>query len=123
MTDLATSKRDATTVGKAWLALVDAERYGESWDQAATIFKDKVARDQWTAMARGVRSGLGKLKQRTFQSSSFTEAEGGQFVVLLWSSSFASMPTATEQVTMAFDDGAWRCAGYFVPPRCVSAHG
>jgi hypothetical protein len=38
-------------------------------------------------------------------------------VVLLWKSSFTSMPDATEQVTMMVDGGTWRCAGYFVRPR------
>jgi len=34
----------AVAVAKDWLTLVDSERYGESWDEAAQYFKTAVPR-------------------------------------------------------------------------------
>jgi len=35
---------DATT---AWLALVNSGQYGESWFQAASVFRNLVSKEQW----------------------------------------------------------------------------
>lgn len=115
--DLASAKNNAATAAEAWLALVDAEQYGESWTRASALFRQKVTQEQWVATAKVVRNGLGPLRARTFESASSTEVEGGTMVVLLWKSSFEGMHDATEQVTMMQDDGSWWAAGYFVRPR------
>ena len=79
--DLAAAKTNAAAAGKAWLALVDAERYAESWTRASALFRQKVTQGQWVAMAKGVRDGLGPLRERTFDSASYTEAGDGAMVI------------------------------------------
>lgn len=32
---------------EAWLALADAGKYPETWDEAAALFKKAVTKDQW----------------------------------------------------------------------------
>jgi hypothetical protein len=39
----------AQKAAEAWLALVDAGKYGESWEEAATYFKGAVTKDQWVS--------------------------------------------------------------------------
>jgi hypothetical protein len=116
-TDTAAASTEATSAGKAWLVLVDDSRYAESWTRASSLFRRQLARDQWVSMVAGVRGGLGKLRQRELESASYAETGSGKLVVLVWKSTFETLPRATEQVTMLLDDGAWRCAGYFVRPR------
>jgi len=115
--DLATAKKDAKAAGIAWLALVDDLRYAESWTQASSLFRQKLAQDEWVAMARDVRRGLGKLRERTFESANYSPTASGTLVSLVWTSTFASMPEVTEQINMILEDGTWRCLGYFVRPR------
>ena len=114
--DDAAAKREATEAGTAWLALVDAKKYAESWDQASSLFRKKISRDQWVSMIGGARGGVGKLQGRKFASASYTSLDGVPTVVLAWDSSFGAASGLTEQVTMMLDDGRWRCGGYFIRP-------
>ena len=47
---------------KAWLALVDAAKYAESWGSAATFFKGAVKESDWEQAVKSVRKPLGALK-------------------------------------------------------------
>ena len=115
--DTALAKKEALLAGKAWLSLVDAERYDESYSKASAYFRRKLQKSEWVAMVGGVRSGLGRLSSREDGQAVYTELESGTLVVLTFKSSFETMPSAEEQVTMLLDAGAWRCAGYFVRPK------
>jgi hypothetical protein len=109
----------AQAAAESWLKLVDAGHYDESWDQAATIFKGAVTRDQWKQAVSGVRAPLGQVLSRTVKSRQYAEhlpgAPDGKYVVLQYQTAFANKASATETVTpMLDDDGAWRVSGYFV---------
>jgi hypothetical protein len=114
--DEAAAKGQAIEAGKSWLALVDAKKYAESWDQASSLFQKKITRDQWVSMIGGARGGVGKLQGRKFASASYTSLDGVPTVVLAWDSSFGAASGLTEQVTMMLDGGRWRCSGYFIRP-------
>lgn len=102
-----------------WLALVDAKRYGESWDSAAPLFKNALARDKWTETLDGVRSPLGKALSRKPTSRQHTTtlpgAPDGDYVVIQYETSFENKKAAVETVTpMLAPDGRWRVSGYFI---------
>ncbi len=104
---------------RAWLALVDAGKYGESWDEAAAVFKASIDRAQWEKALGGVRSQLGALKSRKLASARFTTslpgAPDGEYVVIQFDSRFENKAAAVETVTpMREKDGSWRVAGYFI---------
>ena len=44
----------------AWLTLVDAGQYDKSWDQAASIFKESLSKDQWVKSLKTVRNAFGE---------------------------------------------------------------
>ena len=50
--------------GDSWLAVVDAERYDESWERACAVFKGVVPKDQWVRQIAGVRGPLGSVLSR-----------------------------------------------------------
>jgi hypothetical protein len=114
--DETVAKREAKESGTAWLALVDGEKYAESWDQAASLFRKQISRDQWVKTIGAARGGVGKLRGRTFDAAEYIVHEGVPTVILTWKSSFGSASGLAEQVTMMRDDGKWRCAGYFIRP-------
>lgn len=109
----------AKTSAESWLALVDQQKYSESWDQAAKLFKGAVTKAQWQTAAGAARGPLGKLISRKIRSSQYTEtlpgAPDGRYVVLRYDSVFEKKSQAVETITpMADPDGSWRVSGYFI---------
>ena len=104
---------------KAWLALTDAGKNAESWDQAAAAFKSAVSREKWAEAINGVRPPLGKVKSRTLVAAQYTKelpgAPTGEYVVIRFQTDFENKAGATELVTpMKEKDGSWKVSGYFI---------
>ena len=102
-----------------WLALTDSGKYAESWDEASTVFKTAVTKDQWQGALHKVRDPLGKLISRKFKSATYTKslpgAPDGEYVVIQYETNFENKQSAVETVTPALDkDGKWRVSGYFI---------
>ncbi|HUA13695.1 MAG TPA: DUF4019 domain-containing protein [Verrucomicrobiae bacterium] len=102
-----------------WLALVDAGKYSESWDSAAQLFKNAVAKDQWQSMLHAARGPLGKVVSRKLKSAQYTKslpgAPDGQYVVIQYDTTFENKQSAVETITPMLDtDGQWRVSGYFI---------
>lgn len=109
----------AVTAATAWLAEVDAGRYGASWDQAAALFRGAVTKAQWEQQLGAARSPLGKLVSRQVRSTqaakSLPGAPDGDYLVIELAASYEHKQQATETVTVLFEkDGRWRVAGYFI---------
>jgi len=110
---------DATAAAREWLSVVDAGRYGQSWDEAAALFRQHISKSQWEQAVGDVRKQTGALKTRELESAEpahqLPGVPDGDYVVIVYHSSFAAIPAATETVTPIRDaDGHWRVAGYFV---------
>jgi uncharacterized protein DUF4019 len=111
------AERAAQQSAQTWLALVDAGKYGQSWSEAAQLFKQAVTQAQWESAARGAREPLGKLQARKLQSSEYRRtlpgAPDGEYVVIQYATSFENKKSAIETVTPMKDkDGVWRVSGY-----------
>ncbi len=109
----------AKKAADAWLKLVDDGKYRESWDQAATFFKDHVTAEGWEQMVGAVRKPLGVMVSRTFKlakySTNLPGAPDGQYVVIQYDTSFANKKAAVETITPMLDkDGQWRVSGYYI---------
>lgn len=109
----------AVEAALAWLAFVDKGEYGESWDEAAALFKGAVAKEAWERTVKGVRDPMGKMKSRELKAATFmTEMPGapdGEYVVIQFNTSFENKKEAVETVTPMFDkDGRWRVSGYYI---------
>jgi hypothetical protein len=110
---------EAVTAGNTWLAVVDAGRYGESWEQACAYFKNVVPRNQWERQVAGVRGPLGPVLSREVVSAEFTTklpgAPDGEYVVIQYRTKFQNKADAIETVTpMRDQDGVFRVSGYYV---------
>jgi hypothetical protein len=109
----------ATGRADAWLALVDQGKYGQSWDEAAGLFKGAMTKARWEESLKAVRTPLGKLVSRKLKSRQYAEtlpgAPDGKYVVIQYDTVFENKKNAVETVTPMQDpDGAWRVSGYYI---------
>jgi hypothetical protein len=72
-----TAEKAAVKTSQAWLALVDAGRYDESWQEAARLFKAAVTKQQWRASMGAYRKPLGQLITRTLKSKTYATSLPG----------------------------------------------
>ncbi len=109
----------AQAAATSWLALTDGAKYGQSWDEAASLFKGAVKKADWEKAVNGGRGPLGAVKSRKLKSATFRRslpgAPDGEYVVIQFDTVFEKKATAVETVTpMREKDGSWRVSGYFV---------
>jgi hypothetical protein len=109
----------AQAAAEAWLSLIDSETYAESWETAASGFKNAITSERWQAAVANARRPMGKLKQRSLDKATTARtlpgAPDGEYVVFQFNTAFENKAAAVETVTAAKDtDGMWRIAGYFV---------
>jgi hypothetical protein len=114
-----TKEESAIQAAKDWLFLVDEERYGESWETAASFFKNAVQKEQWITSMNAVRKPLGKLLVRKIKNSHYMTAlpgaPDGEYVVIQFETSFENKKSSIETITPMLDkDGKWRTSGYYI---------
>ena len=66
-------EKAAADAAMPWLALVDSGQYGESWFQAASIFRNAVSKEQWTNAMHSARAALGRVVTRQLKSATYTD--------------------------------------------------
>lgn len=109
----------ATGAAQAWLKLVDDGGYKESWEQAASFFKDRVPEPTWEDQLGAARKPLGPMLSRKLKrgryATSLPGAPDGQYVVIQYDTSFQNKKSAVETITPMLDsDGKWRVSGYYI---------
>jgi hypothetical protein len=114
------SEKAAQTASEQWLGLVDTGKYGESWEQAAAMFKSAVPKEQWVEQAGAVRGQMGTFKSRKLKSSEYTEslpnAPAGKYVVLQYDAVYSNGSFVETVIPMLEKDGSWKVSGYFAKP-------
>ncbi|MGB3051687.1 MAG: DUF4019 domain-containing protein [Polyangiales bacterium] len=110
---------EGIAASNAWLAVIDAEQYDDSWNQACTFFRGVVPKDQWALQIAGVRGPLGSVLSREVASAEYTTklpgAPDGEYVVIQYRTKFQNKADAVETVTPMRDpDGVYRVSGYYI---------
>jgi hypothetical protein len=103
----------------SWLALTDSGKYADSWQEASSIFKAHVTKDQWQKIIQATLGPLGKVTSRKLKSATYTKtlpgAPDGDYVVIQYETAFEHKQSAIETITPMLDkDGQWRVSGYFI---------
>ncbi|HYB52842.1 MAG TPA: DUF4019 domain-containing protein [Thermoanaerobaculia bacterium] len=111
------AEKEAQEAARFWLGLVDSGSYAESWKQASSYFKKQVTEEAWVAAVGAVRGPFGKVVSRRLREARYTTAlpgaPDGEYVVILFDTSFEAKKTSVERVTPMKDkDGVWRVSGY-----------
>lgn len=109
----------AVPVAEAWLAVVDAGKAGEAWDQTAKAMKKSVPRDKWIEAVAAAREPLGTVQSRKRLTTKYTKsipgAPDGTYVVIYFETVFENKQQAMEIITPMLEaDGQWRVSGYYV---------
>ena len=115
----AQTKQKAIDSAEYWLALIDSGNYGESWDEAAGIFKKAITKEKWVEAVENVRSNVGKYLKREIISATYTKtlpgAPDGEYVVIQFNAKFEKKEKSTETITpMKDSDGKWHVSGYYI---------
>ena len=104
---------------RAWLALVDSNQYGHSWEQSASFFRAAITQEDWDAALQGARTPFGALQSREKANATYATtlpgAPDGEYVVFEFNTAFENKAAAVETVTAMRDiGGSWRVGGYFI---------
>jgi hypothetical protein len=109
----------ATAAATAWLAIVDAGKYADSYKKASSFFQEKITEAKWVEALTGVRKPLGALVSRKVKAAKYATslpgAPAGEYVVIVFDTSFKEKKGALETVTPMLDkDKKWHVSGYFI---------
>lgn len=100
---------------KAWLAIVDGNRYAESWEKLSTLAKLTVKKDEWIQILEKTRRPLGSVTSREVEDQrTAIDPSGmprGDYIVMFYQTKF-SHQTAYELVTLYLEDGKWAVLTY-----------
>jgi hypothetical protein len=112
------NNEEAVNSALEWLALVDAGKYAESYDDAASMFQKALSRDKWIETLNGLLPQYGKVIKREVNSSKYYSelpgAPAGEYVVIQFGTSFENKDNCIETVTPMKDKGKWKVSGYFI---------
>jgi hypothetical protein len=114
-----TAEQIAVRACESWLAVMDAGKYAESWKTAAEVLKNAVTMEKFESSMKAVLDPMGKLESRKLQSATYTTLlpglPDGNYVVILYETSFEHKAVAQETVIMSREkDKVWRVAGYYI---------
>ena len=54
----------AVAAAQAWLTVVDAGKFGDSWDNAAPTFQKGISKPKWVQTVGNVRKPIGTVRSR-----------------------------------------------------------
>jgi hypothetical protein len=111
------NEEKALQVAESWLFLVDEEKYSESWEGLAGLFKKDIKKEEWINDLNRFRKPLGKLVERKLQhESKSSETSVGEYLIFQYETSFEKKKSVLEAVSVIKDnDGNWRILGYSIP--------
>lgn len=111
--------KPAVVAAEAWLATLDSGRYTDTWEEAATIFKEGAPQSKWEPAVQAARQSLGVVVSRKMRSLRYVNvlpnAPPGDYVIIEFETHFEKRPLSVETVTpMRTRAGDWKVAGYFI---------
>jgi len=115
---LADPQTDATNAAKAWVALVDAGNYDQSWTESSSLMQARISKADWAKAAKPVHDQLGAMVSRVPTGvdmlKSLPGAPDGDYAIVHFTTKFANKQDAKETITMLLEGGKWKSAGYFI---------
>jgi hypothetical protein len=116
------SKDAALPAVQAWLALMDAGAFPQSWEAASDSFQKAVTKNDWVKLSGQVRQPLGPLNSRKeISAQSSLVAPGlprGFYFIAQFETSFAGLTDAVETVVFVQEsDARFRAVSYLIRPR------
>jgi hypothetical protein len=102
----------------AWVKLLDAGKFEQSWAAAGEGFHKTVAQPRWVELIASVRASMGDVLTRSVKEVRSTRELPGQpdgdYRLVQFDTAFAKKAHAVETVVMEREGGAWKVDGYFI---------
>ena len=110
-------QRAAMTAAKAWLSLVDAGEYKQSWLTANKTLKKQSEKEEWANYLKAIRGPLGKvISRKVTRSRTVSQIQGmpdGEYFQVQFEVKFLDK-SGMERMTVAKERGSWKVAGYML---------
>jgi hypothetical protein len=110
--------KKAMATAMEFLHMIDAEKYAESWQSAATLMQDSVTQQEWVETLTKTRARSGALIERTEENASYSttakDSPDGEYILLTFDSKYQNTKSVSEYVTVMLEGDRWRVAGYFI---------
>ena len=110
------SDQDARAAAVDWLALLDAGKYQQAYDERPPRLKSDVFKPNFLATMQSRRAPLGKAKSRAFLRVSYSKtligAPDGSYGFIYFKSSFEHKAHGIEKVIVTGETGHWQVSGY-----------
>jgi hypothetical protein len=101
-----------------FVGYLDQGRFADSYAYTGMLIRAQLDRDAFSTQIQKTRAGTGALQSRELMDASYSTsvpgAPEGQYVILHYHAGFANRPDTVETVTLAFANGYWRIAGYYI---------
>jgi len=111
-------KEEQTAIqwAESWLVLVDKEKYPESWQGLADLFKEHVKKEEWADDLNRSRKPLGKLLKRELQhETKSSEPSVGEYLIFQFKASFENRSSVVEAVSVIKENNDnWKILGYSI---------
>ena len=108
------AESDATQTARAWLTLVDARNWPESWAATGDAFRSVNTLANWQAAAEKVHARLGPAQSRELLTDEDIPAPPNGFRTVRFRSTFANNHSATEILSLNREGDRWRVVGVYV---------
>lgn len=105
---------EVTAAARAWLSMVDAGRWEDSWRGTGAQFRARNTVEAWTRASEEMRQSVGAMLSRADLSHESVPAPPNGYEMVKFRTNFANRPSAIETVTLAREDGAWKVVGVWV---------
>lgn len=99
---------------RAWLEIVDAGRWEESWRASGASFRSLNTVEAWTRASEEGRVPLGSVVSRADLSRESVPAPPHGLEMVKFRTSFANRAAAIETVSLVREDQTWRVVGYWI---------
>jgi dienelactone hydrolase len=117
---------EAVRQTEAWLRMIDAGQYAESWQGLAAPVRGMLTAQQWETTLRQARASFpGTVARRVVQSAEPMPqpagAPPGEYARMIFTTEFSGGASARETVAAMKEADAWRAVGYFIAPAPAAA--
>ncbi len=108
----------SSEAAQTWLNGLDSGQFGSDWDNSSTIFQSTLPKAQWVSMMDQLRKPMGRMISRDMIDQRIAaDPKGlpaGDYMVLIYNTTFSNKPSAIELVTLRLENGQWKVLTYQV---------
>ncbi|HEY0311837.1 MAG TPA: DUF4019 domain-containing protein [Allosphingosinicella sp.] len=104
----------ATQAARAWLALVDAQKWQESFAGTTQRFQTVNTYEMWHKASVEGRVPLGRVLSRRLLGAEDIPGPGDGNQLVRFEADFANKPHAIERLVLVEEGGTWKIVGYII---------